>query len=171
MESIKIVFFCILSACFYGIANDLVTAHVCVEYFLPPAHPVIVPTTNPVLLALVWGVTATWWVGLFLGIPLAFACRFGSLQKLTVRHIARPVLFLLAYLFIASMLLGTLGYISGRMNWVWLLPPVANAVAQERHALFLFDLWAHVAGYLLGAAGGIVLMVYAWKKRRVACPR
>jgi len=39
-ESIKIIVFSILAACVYGIAHDFVTAHVCVEYFLPPVHPI-----------------------------------------------------------------------------------------------------------------------------------
>ena len=78
LESPKIIAFSILAACVYGIAHDLITAHVCVEYFLPPVHPVIVSTTNPILLALIWGIIATWWVGLFLGFPLAVVCRFGS---------------------------------------------------------------------------------------------
>ena len=32
-ESVKIVLFCIVAACAYGIAHDMVTVHVCVEYF------------------------------------------------------------------------------------------------------------------------------------------
>jgi hypothetical protein len=165
MESIKIIAFSIAAACVYGIAHDLVTAHVCIEYFLPPMHPIIVPTDSPFLLALIWGIVATWWVGLLLGIPLAVVCRFGQRPKLTVKNIVRPVLFLLIILYIVSMLLGVVGYIAGQMKWIWLLPPLADAVVPERHALFLFDLWAHLAAYVLGAIGGIMLMYRLWKKR------
>jgi len=166
VEYVKIIAFSIFAACVYGIAHDLVTAHVCVEYFLPPIHPIIVPTDNPFLLALVWGVIATWWVGLFLGIALAFVCRFGSKPKLTVNNVVRPVLVLLAILYAASILFGIVGYVAGQMGWAWLLPPFADAVVPERHALFLFNLWAHSAAYLLGVVGGLVLMFRLWKKRK-----
>ena len=68
MESLKIVLLCILSAILYGILQDQVTARVCVEYFTI-GHPPVFNTESPTLLALGWGVIATWWVGLLLGIP------------------------------------------------------------------------------------------------------
>ena len=171
MEYAKIIGFCIVAACVYGIAHDMVTAHVCVEYFMPPIHPMIVTTNSPLLLALIWGVIATWWVGLFLGIMLAVVCRIGQRPKLTVNDIVRPTLFLLTFLYIISMLFGVVGYIAGQMRWVWLLPPISQAVAAERHALVLFDLWAHGAAYIFVVIGGIVLMIFAWKKRQSAsCP-
>jgi hypothetical protein len=164
METIKIIGLTIIAACIYGIAHDMVTAHVCVEYFLPPAHPIIFPTTHPVALAFIWGIIATWWVGLFLGIPLAFVCRFGQKPKLTTREMFRPILTMLMLLYVASMLAGVLGYFSKHIG-VGLLPPLSQAVTPERHALFLFNLWAHGAAYLFGAVGGIVLMIRSWKKR------
>ena len=166
MESIKIILFSIFAACVYGISQDMVTAHVCTEYFLPPAHPIIFPSGSPVHLALIWGVVATWWVGLLLGIPLAAACRVGRRPKLVAKDVVRPVLCLLATVFVAAMLFGVVGYAAGRMGWVYLLPPIADAVAPERHALFLFNLWAHSAAYALGAVGGGVVMFRLWMKRR-----
>ena len=166
MESVKIITFSIFAACVYGIAHDLVTTHICVEYFLPPMHPIIFSTNSPLALALIWGIIATWWVGLLLGALLAVVCRFGRKPKLTITNIVQPVLFLLILLYIASMLLGIIGYAGGRMKWVELLPPLAYEIAPERHALFLFNLWAHGAAYLFGAIGGLVLLFRFWKKRR-----
>ena len=150
----------------YGIAHDLVTAHVCVEYFLPPWHPIIVPTDNPFLLALVWGIVATWWVGLFLGIPLAVVCRFGRKPKLTVTDAARPILVLLVILYIASMLLGALGYTVCLMELRLIPPYLETVIASDRLALFQFNLFAHETVYWLGTVGGIVLMYRLWKKRK-----
>jgi hypothetical protein len=114
-----------------------------------------------------WGIVATWWVGLFLGIPLAFVCRFGPRPKLTVKDVVRPVLLLLVCLYGASMLLGMVGYIAGRMESVLLLlldfSPDYLELAPERYAPFLFNL---LAAYWLGAIGGIVLMYRLWKKRQ-----
>lgn len=63
----------------YGVLHDLVTAHVCVEYFTV-GHPQLFEfeTDSPTLLALGWGVVATWWVGAGLGVPLALVARVGS---------------------------------------------------------------------------------------------
>jgi len=143
----------------------MVTAHVCAEYFLPPAHPIILPTTHPVALALIWGIIATWWVGLILGIPLACVCRIGRKPRLAAKEMVRPILLMLVFLYVASMLSGVMGYFS-RYIGVGLLPPLSYAIAPERHALFLLDIWAHSAAYLFGVIGGIILMVWSWKKRR-----
>ena len=67
---------CLLLACLYGIAHDLVTAHVCVEYFTVH-HPVLSGSPSPIVQALTWGVVATWWVGLLGGVVLVGANRLG----------------------------------------------------------------------------------------------
>ncbi len=136
MESIKMIAISVIAACIYGIANDLVTAHVCVEYFLPPAHPIVIPTHSPLLLALLWGVIATWWVGLLLGVPLAIVCRVGQKPKLATKDVARPILLLIVFLYVTSMLLGCIGYVAGRMKWVWLLPPLSQAAVMYREIRF-----------------------------------
>ena len=64
MEFAKIVLLSVLAAVGYGIAHDSVTAHVCVEYFSVAHPPIFGGTHSPILLALGWGVIATWWVGL-----------------------------------------------------------------------------------------------------------
>lgn len=62
MQFAGIVLFSIAAAIFYGIAHDQITARVCVEYFTIGHLPVF-KTTSPTLLALGWGVLATWWLG------------------------------------------------------------------------------------------------------------
>jgi hypothetical protein len=59
IESLKIILLCIVAAIVYGILHDQVTARVCVEYFTI-GHPPIFHTDDPTLLALGWGVIATW---------------------------------------------------------------------------------------------------------------
>ena len=81
LETIKIVAFATAAAIVYGILHDQVTAHVCVEYFTI-AHPPVFPTESPFLLAIGWGVIATWWVGMPLGILLAATARIGRRPKL-----------------------------------------------------------------------------------------
>lgn len=94
MENARIIGFATLAAIAYGILHDQVTAHLCVEYFTI-GHPPIFATSSPFLLALGWGVIATWWVGLPLGIGLAIAARAGPAPKLALAQLRRPILLLM----------------------------------------------------------------------------
>jgi hypothetical protein len=70
LEPVKIFLACILAAVLYGIVHDMFTAHLCVEYF-SVFHPPVFNTDSPTLLALGWGVIATWWAGGIIGAPCA----------------------------------------------------------------------------------------------------
>jgi hypothetical protein len=59
----------------YGILHDQVTARVCLEYFII-GHPPLIASESPTLLAIAWGIVATWWFALPLGFALAAAARF-----------------------------------------------------------------------------------------------
>jgi len=72
MQAGLIVLLCVLAAVAYGVVHDQVTVRVCVEYFTV-GHPPVFPTDDPTLLGLGWGVLATWWVGVLLGLGLAVA--------------------------------------------------------------------------------------------------
>jgi hypothetical protein len=100
MEAIKIILFSVLAAIVYGVLHDQVTAHLCVEYF-SIAHPPVFPTQAPFLLALGWGVIATWWVGLPLGLFAAAASRLGSRHRLALDDV-RPMVFRLLILMAAG---------------------------------------------------------------------
>jgi len=82
MQVLAIVALGVVGAVTYGILQDLVTAHVCLEYF-SVFHGT--PEGGPVAQALHWGVVATWWVGLPLGWVLALAARVGPWPKRTWR--------------------------------------------------------------------------------------
>ncbi len=70
MKATVIVLLCVGAAIGYGILHDEVTARICVEYFTV-GHPDLFGTDSPTLLGIGWGIVATWWAGLLLGIPLA----------------------------------------------------------------------------------------------------
>jgi hypothetical protein len=98
---------CIVAAVLYGIAHDMVTARVCVEYFTV-GHEPIFATEDPTLLAIGWGIIATWWVGLLLGVPLALVAQAGSRPKRSVGSLVRPVLWLLAVMGVSALAAGFL---------------------------------------------------------------
>jgi hypothetical protein len=169
VQSFGIVLMCILAAVVYGIAHDQVTARVCVEYFTV-GHPLILPTEDPTLLGLIWGVVATWWVGLLLGVPLAVVARAGSRPKRSVGSLVRPVALLLLVMAACALAAGVTGWTLARTGAIYLVDPIASVLPGERHAPFLADAWAHSASYLAGMAGGVVVLVLVWRSRARAVP-
>ena len=164
VESLKIIGLGVVAAIAYGIAHDNVTARVCVEYFTI-GHEPIFGTESPTLLALGWGVVATWWVGLSLGIFLALSCRYGRTPKLTAGDLLGPLGRLLATMAVVSLVAGLAGYYSATQGWVWLFGELADRVPKAKHAAFLADLWAHLAAYSSAFLGGIALGIWAMIRR------
>jgi hypothetical protein len=164
VQSLKIILLCIASAVIYGVVHDQITARVCVEYFTI-GHPPVFGTDSPTLLGLGWGVIATWWVGLILGVPLAAAARAGGRPKRSAGSLMKPVGFLLAVMGCCALAAGVVGYAFARNGAMVLLGPIADAVPEDRHVRFIADLWAHLASYIVGFVGGLVLIVLTWKRR------
>jgi len=164
MPSLRIVLTCVAAAVFYGIIHDLFTAHVCVEYF-SIFHPPVFSTTSPTLLAIGWGVLATWWMGVFLGVLLALAARAGSRNKLEARNLIRPISKLLLVMGFLAAGAGLAGYILTRNGVI--IPPqwVASVLPPARHARFMADLWAHNASYFFGLVGSLLLCLLTIRKR------
>jgi hypothetical protein len=170
LEAIKIILLCIVAAVVYGIVHDQITARVCVEY-LTIGHPPVFDTEDPTLLGIGWGVIATWWAGLFLGIPLAIAARAGHrYPKRTTCSLLRPILSLLLIMAIGALVAGFSGWWLAKQGWIVLYEPMFSAVPPEKHAAFLADLWAHSASYLIGFIGGWIVIWRVWRSRRFQSP-
>jgi hypothetical protein len=164
VQSLGIILMCIVAAICYGIAHDQVTARVCVEYFTV-GHPPVFGTDDPTLLGIGWGIIATWWVGLLLGVPLAIVARAGSRPKRSVLSLFRPLVWLLAVMAVCALVAGITGWLLASNGAVFLVGPIARELPTERHVPFLADLWAHSASYFVGLVGGIVVMVLVWRSR------
>jgi hypothetical protein len=164
IETIKIWLLCIFAAIGYGIVHDQITVRVCVEYF-SVFHPTILPLTSPTLLALQWGILATWWVGAGLGALLALAARAGRRSKLPARELRRPLLILLACMAASSLAAGTAGFLLAGTHKI--SPPAWMAVILpvEQRPRFMADWWAHSASYLVGMIGGLVVCIRTYLKR------
>lgn len=166
MESLKIVFLSITAAILYGIVHDQITVRVCAEYFTvfhPPLLPVDFPTR---LVALAWGVVATWWAGAVLGIALALAARAGSRNKLGARALLPLIARLLAVMAAIAGIFGVAGFALAREQMV---PPpswVQSHLPPARFPNFMADWWAHAASYGSAFLGGPVLCVIVYRKRR-----
>jgi hypothetical protein len=163
IEYLKIVGLCILAAVVYGIAHDQVTARVCLEYFTV-FHPRIFPTESPTLLAIGWGVIATWWMGGFLGIGLAAAARVGSRPKLSARDVLRPILQLLLVMACCALFFGLVGFMLTRAGLIR-LPPWLTQSEVGSSSRFMADWWAHNASYASGFFGGLALWFLTFRCR------
>ncbi|HEX5053934.1 MAG TPA: hypothetical protein VFZ65_19300 [Planctomycetota bacterium] len=170
MHALKIIGLCVLAAILYGIAHDQVTARVCLEYFTI-GHPRILATESPTLLAIAWGVIATWWVGLLLGAPLAFVAIRGRRPRRSARSLVRPVAILLGCMGCLALVAGLIGFTLANAGWVVLPEPLASSVPRDRHVAFIADLWAHSASYVVGFVGGILLIRRVWRSRGAGASR
>lgn len=167
---VRIVILCVIAAIVYGILHDLITAHLCVEYFTI-GHRRVIDSTSPRALALAWGVIATWWMGLLLGLPLAICARVGRWPKLTAEDMHRRILFVLLGMFALALIAGGTGRILAINQKVWLVGRVARDVPPEHHVDFLTAMWSHIASYASGALGGLYLCIAAIRLRRAMSKR
>lgn len=164
LQPLKIIALCVFCAVAYGIVHDQITIRICPEYFTIGHFPIFL-ADNLTLLALVWGVVATWWVGAVLGIMLAIAARVGSRPKLNASQLIRPLAVLMSFAAIFAATAGVVGNMLARNGTVWLVPRLANIVPVPAHVGFLTDLWIHNASYFAGFAGGIYLTIRTWRTR------
>lgn len=165
MQSLAIVVMSIVAAIFYGILHDQVTARVCVEYFTI-GHPKIIESQSPTVLAFAWGVVATWWVGLPLGVALAVAARAGRRPKRSVASLVRPIGILLAVMYLCAAIAGVIGYVLASRGVVHLVGSLATDVPATKHAAFLADGFAHTASYATGLIGGLIVVAFVFSSRR-----
>ena len=166
MQFLKIVGLGVVAAIGYGIVHDQVTVRVCLEYFTI-FHPRLIASTSPTLLALAWGVVATWWVGLPLGLGLAAAARAGTRRKLGAEAVAPSVLALLGVMASCALVAGVSAYLLARFDVAWfgLGGQFGDVVPFPRHPRCFADLWAHRASYLSGIVGGIIVIVRTYRRR------
>jgi hypothetical protein len=164
IESLKIVLVCVIAAVLYGVVHDQITVRICLEYFTV-FHPRVFVTQSPTLLAVGWGIIATWWMGAFLGVLLAFAARAGSYPKLSAINLLKPIGKLLGLMAGSAVFAGLLGFVLARQDIVSPPPWVSLSLSQGAHARFMADWWTHNASYAVAFFGGIALCVLQYRRR------
>jgi len=117
----------------------------------------LINSDSPTVLGLFWGVVATWWVGLPLGLGLAVAARAGRRPKLSLTDLIRPILVLLGCMSLVAAVAGLIGFVTSETGLFHLLEPLASRIPSTKHTAFLVDGWAHTGSYISGVIGGIVL--------------
>lgn len=169
-QSAAIIVLTLAGAVVYGIVHDEITARICVEYFTI-GHPPVFSTDDSTLLGLGWGVIATWWVGLILGVLLAGSAQLGGWPRVSVGQLYWPLLITLICIGIVAACAGVVGHIAASKGQVYLVGPLVGRLPADRHVAFLTDLWTHVASYIGGAVGGLVLCGWVLVHRMHAAAR
>ena len=165
MQMIAILLMCILASVLYGIVHDQITVRICLEYFTV-GHPPIFDTQSPTLLALGWGVIASWWAGAILGSMLAIAARIGIRPKYTWRMLLKPVGGLLAVMGVFAMIVGIFGYMLASTGNVILSPEAKLNIPSGKWAAFQTCWFAHTASYYVAFVGGSMQVVWVWMSRK-----
>jgi hypothetical protein len=164
VEAGRVTAFSVAAAIVYGIIHDMITAHVCVEYFTI-AHPLLLPTENPILLAMAWGVVATWWVGFLLGLSLSLAALVGP-RPLALRDLRPSIIWLMITAFLVAIAGGIVGAALGMLSQFPLTEPWNALLPREKWVPFAFDAWAHLASYLAAYMGGLLVVAMTVIRRR-----
>jgi hypothetical protein len=164
-EGIKIISISILLCCMYGIINDLVTANLCIEFYT--LFPIKVRSDNPIVVAVVFGVLTTWWVGLILGIVAAFAARLGDRPKLDARDLVGPIIVVVLCAGAAALLFGLVAHalISPALGRDEEIRQMLTGIPPEKFRIALSINAAHTGAYLAGFAGGLAVCLWAILER------
>lgn len=163
-QKTKIILLCVGAAAVYGVAHDEITARLCVEYFTL-AHPPLFPTSSPTVLALCWGLAATFGMGLLFGILLAEVSQSQEMPPLPITKLFRPVALVLVVTALSAALAGCLGYELSRRSVIVLAEPWADSLPRLQRDRFMAVWFAHSASYLFGLSGAAWVVYRVWKER------
>ena len=163
-EILKIVLFCVGAAVGYGVALELATISLSFAYF-SLMHPPLIAGGSPVLLALAWGVVATWWLGLAFGLVLAAAARLGRKHQLGLRDLRPSILFLVVIVACAALLAAAAGAVLTATGVMRPTPARTAQLPEEGWTTFMAAAWAHLASYASGIIGGLTVIAYVMWRR------
>jgi hypothetical protein len=147
-----------LLACLLGICLDLVTANVAVEYF-SVHHPKIIASENPWILALFWGVAASWWFGAIAGTVVALVNQRRP-QPLPPSRIMKWTGYACIALWIAMIaILIAVMLISSR------IPLEMRRETYQSDRRLVAVAMAHQFEYILGAIAMLIIAVMTWRAK------
>ena len=164
LRQVLVILISILAACTYGILHDEITARLCLEYFTV-AHPPLFHTRSTTLLALSWGVTATFGIGALLGFVLARVSQGGESVPWSFARLVRVLLLLLVTMATLAFTAGCIGYWLSHLGYLALPLSLASAIPANHHELFMAAWFAHGASYFVGLFGATLVCFHIWKTR------
>jgi len=152
VECLLFILQVVLATCLLGIAIDVVTANVAVEYFTVH-HPHVVDSESPWVMALVWGIGASWWFGLIAAV-LLWWMNARRAHPLPRKSIFRMVVRSLIFIWVFMMFVLVAVYAIGR-----LVPQKQRRPTFDSDRRLMAVAMSHATEYLLGGIVTIVLMI------------
>lgn len=165
LEPYAIVALCVAGGVLYGIGHDLVTAHLCLEYFRPPFHHPPFVSDSPIRHAFYFGFAATWWAGLLNGLFLAIAAQIGHWPRRTAGRLIKPVCVVFLITGLVSAAAGVRAYAAEKRDRTGMPDAVPRMMDQDRDARLAAVIAAHRAVYPTGIAGGMILCIVVFAGR------
>lgn len=141
---------CTLFACLLGVALDVVTANVAVEYFTVH-HPRLIASENPWAMAVLWGVAAAWWAGAVGGVFAALVNE-SRLRPLPPRQILHWVEIACVVLWVVMILILVGIYFAAEM-----VPLELRRESFESDRRLVAVAMAHQYEYWLGIVAAVVI--------------
>lgn len=139
-------------SCLLGVTVNLVTANVAVEYFTIH-HPHVVDSDSPWVMALIWGIGASWWCGLILA-PLLWWANVRRRAPLSVRKLLIMVAKAMGLIWLIMMIVLLGVYLVGGM-----VPLEQRRASFESDRRLMAVAIAHMIEYALAVVMTIVLCV------------
>jgi hypothetical protein len=149
-EALVFIFQVVSLSCLLGLAVDVVTANVAVEYFTVH-HPHVVDSHSPWVMALVWGIGASWWFGLIASV-LLWWMNVRRPQPLTGKRILRMIVPCLVVIWLLMM-----GIVAGVYSIAGQIPEKQRRVTFESDRRLMAVALSHSTEYALGGIVTIVL--------------
>ncbi|MEM7262783.1 MAG: hypothetical protein AAF488_12390 [Planctomycetota bacterium] len=143
-------------ACGLGIALDLVTANVAVGYF-SIHHRRVVDTESPWILAIVWGIGASWWFGAIAGALVGFINHRRE-EPLEPRRILRWVAWACVVLWVLM-----IAVLAGVYLFAGTIPLEQQTETFEHDRRLIAVAMAHQLEYALGAVAFLVIAIKTWR--------
>lgn len=141
----------VLLSCALGIAVDLVTANIAVEYFTVH-HPHVIDNDSPWVMALYWGVAASWWCGLGLA-PFLWLANVRRPDPLARARVVRMVAKATGLIWLVMMAI-----VLGVYLLAGLVPLDKRGPTFESERQLMSVAISHATEYALAAAVAVVLV-------------
>lgn len=143
----------ILLTCLLGLAVDVITANVAVEYFTVH-HPKVVESTSPWVMALIWGVGASWWFGLIAALVIWWV---NSRRK---QPLCNERVFGLIRRALASIWVAMMAILAGVYALASVVPAEKRRPSFESDRRLMSVAIAHSTEYVLGGLALLVICIY-----------
>lgn len=163
----KIIATTVAAAIFYGVLHDLITAHICIEYF-SVAHPMLIPVFNddPIILAIEWGILSTWWFGLIWGFLLWATLTYKGESFLALRPFCSLLIKNILLIGVTASASGAVGFLLAKAH-VFSIPVIwTEDIPADKAPRFFYAAFSHGTSYLVAAILACKIWISLIKWRR-----